>query len=72
MMSHSCFFVMENYPIQHQCKKKEQILFSSVRCEYQNVIEALSAEFIQKKCKSLDRRFSPSAVERLHTWNRNR
>lgn len=63
MMSHSCFFFMENYPIQHQYKREEQILFSSVRCEYQNVIEVLPAEFIQKKYNSLDKRISPSAVE---------
>lgn len=72
MMSHSSFSFTENYPIQHQYKRKEKILFSSVRCEYQNVIEVLPAEFIQKKCNSLDTRISPSAVEWLHTWNRNR
>lgn len=67
MVSHSCFSLTENYPIQHQYKRKEQTLFSSVRCEYQNVIEVLPAELIQKKCNSLDTRISPSAVEWLHT-----
>lgn len=68
-MSHSCFSFTENYQLQH--KRKEQIPFSSVRCEYQNVIEVLPAEFIQNKCNSLNTRISPSAVEWLHTWNRH-
>lgn len=53
-------------------QKEEQILLSLVRYEHQNIIKTLPPEFILKECNRLHTGFIPSALEWLHTSNRNR